>query len=228
MMQIFQGGAESFERKMLCLCMFLTFVLENPFPFVHKSSRFTSHAMLCRLLGVTGADNDGGGGTTGGGGGGGNDVSSSESSENLSSSLSILISASSLKWLFRLFILCSSFAFAMWFLLRVFIMLSIVAILILMPNDVAVLVGDVDKFDGDFGRLIKSSFWRINPLLGAWSGDLSSCDEGEDNSDGGFLRQTSRCRSIEPGSVLGGTRFCGGPGYIVTGCSLTIVSTNET
>lgn len=52
------------------------------------SSRLTSHAMLCRLLGVTGADNDGGGGTVGGPGGGGREDSSSESSENLSSSLS--------------------------------------------------------------------------------------------------------------------------------------------
>lgn len=66
----------------------LTFVLTNPLPLVVRSSKLTSQAMLCLLLGVTGADNEGGGGTTGGGGGGGKEVSSNESSENRSSSLS--------------------------------------------------------------------------------------------------------------------------------------------
>lgn len=56
------------------------------------SSRLTSHAMLCRLLGVTGADSDEGGGTIGGPGGGGREDSSSESSENRSSSLSSCVS----------------------------------------------------------------------------------------------------------------------------------------
>lgn len=56
------------------------------------SSRLISHAMLCRLLGVTGADNDGGGGTIVGGAGGGNELSpSSESSEKWSSSDSSLL-----------------------------------------------------------------------------------------------------------------------------------------
>ena len=41
-----------------------------------------------------------------------------------------------------------------------------------------------------------------------------------------LMRQTSRCRSIELARVRGGTRFEGDvrPGYIVTGCSLTIDS----
>lgn len=60
----------------------------NGSPKLAGSSRFTSQAMLCRLLGVTGADSDGGGGTVGGPGGGGSDDSSNESSENRSSSLS--------------------------------------------------------------------------------------------------------------------------------------------
>uniref|UniRef100_A0A2M4DMB6 Putative secreted protein n=1 Tax=Anopheles darlingi TaxID=43151 RepID=A0A2M4DMB6_ANODA len=55
-------------------------------PKLAGSSRLTSQAMLCRLLGVTGAESDGGGGTVGGPGGGGNEDSSSESSENRSSS----------------------------------------------------------------------------------------------------------------------------------------------
>lgn len=101
--------------------------------------------------------------------------------------------------------------------------------------------GDVDAIVGDFGRFIKSSFCKIKPLFDL-SGDLSSfmgdlisfsCvitaadadgevdddeeDEEEldevDRSDEGFLRHTSRCRSIEPGNVRGGTRLCGnGPG----------------
>lgn len=83
-------------------------------------------------------------------------------------------------------------------LFRLFMMLSIVAMLILIPNGVAVVeffIGDCCKvkFDaGDLGRLIKSSFCNINPLLGAPIGDLSSCDEGDESSDDGFLRQTSR------------------------------------
>lgn len=101
--------------------------------------------------------------------------------------------------------------------------------------------GDVDAIVGDFGRFMKSSFCKIKPLFDL-SGDLSSfmgdlisfsCvitaadadgevdddeeDEEEldevDRSDEGFLRHTSRCRSIEPGNVRGGTRLCGnGPG----------------
>lgn len=41
-----------------------------------------------------------------------------------------------------------------------------------------------------------------------------------------LMRHTSRCRSMEPASVRGGTRFVGDerPGYIVTGCSFTIDS----
>lgn len=93
--------------------------------------------------------------------------------------------------------------------------------LILIPNEVA-LVGDVDvDFIGEFGRLMKSSFFRMNPLLewivgdvSSLIGDLSSCDDDDDErSDDAFLRQTSRWRSMEPGKVRGGTRFCGsGPG----------------
>lgn len=94
--------------------------------------------------------------------------------------------------------------------------------LILIPNEVALVVGDVDvDFIGEFGRLMKSSFFKMNPLL-EWHvgdvssliGDLSSCDDDDDErSDDWFLRQTSRCRSMEPGKVRGGTRFCGsGPG----------------
>ncbi len=100
--------------------------------------------------------------------------------------------------------------------------------LILTPSCVAALVGEFPLgdgiFSGDFGFLMK-------PLLLGRSGDLSSFigefisllsdvdeadDEEEDEderSEEGFLRQTSRCRSIEPGNVRGGTRFCGnGPG----------------
>jgi hypothetical protein len=98
-------------------------------------------------------------------------------------------------------------------------------------GDVPLLLGDV----GDFGRFMKSSFCRMKPLLLDLIGDLSSLmgddlssfsraaddadddddddDEDVDRSDEGFLRHTSRCRSIEPGNVRGGTRFCGsGPG----------------
>lgn len=176
--------------------------------------------MLWRLLGVTGAERLGGGGTTiGGGFGGGRLVSSSESSENLSSSSSSL----SLNWLFRLllffmFIFCSIFM-----MLRLFIRLSIVWMLIFIPNGVAAAVGELSFDSGDFGRLMKSSFSSIKwPLLllldligdvSSFMGDFSSCDDGDDKSDDGFFRQTSRCRSIEPGKVRGGTRFCGnGPG----------------
>lgn len=89
--------------------------------------------------------------------------------------------------------------------------------LILIPNGVA-FDGDIDV--GDFGRFIKSSFFKIKPLLewivgdiSSLTGDWSSCDDDEDKSDDGFLRQTSRCRSMEPGKVRGGTRFWGnGPG----------------
>lgn len=69
------------------------------------SSKFNSHAILPRLLGVTGADNDGGGGIIGGGGGGGNEVSSKESSENSSLFLSHLVSNGKLWmkiWLIRI------------------------------------------------------------------------------------------------------------------------------
>lgn len=90
--------------------------------------------------------------------------------------------------------------------------------LILIPNGVA-LVGeaDADNDIGDFGRFMKSSFFKINPLLdgdvSSLIGDLSSCDEDDDKSDDWFFRQTSRWRSIEPGRVRGGTRFWGsGPG----------------
>lgn len=84
------------QDKEKCLYKKCTFVLSPPavllllpLPVEHKSSRFTSHAMLWRFEGVTGADKLGGGGTTiGGGAGGGRLVSSSESSENLSSSSS--------------------------------------------------------------------------------------------------------------------------------------------
>lgn len=172
--------------------------------------------MLWRLLGVTGADREGGGGITGGGAGGGNEVSSKESSENLSSSLSSL----SLNWfrlLFFEFILCS--ILDLWTALRLFMRLSMVWMLILIPNGV-IFDGDTDAEVGDFGRLMKSSFFKINPLLGwlvgdvsSFTGDLNSCDEDEDKSEFGFLRQTSRWRSIEPGRVRGGTRFWGnGPG----------------
>jgi hypothetical protein len=91
--------------------------------------------------------------------------------------------------------------------------------LILIPNGVAFVVGDVPVDAGDIGRFIKSSFCSIKPLLvvtgdlSSSMGDFSSCDDGDDKSDDGFLRQTSRWRSIEPGKVRGGTRFCGnGPG----------------
>lgn len=87
-----------------------------------------------------------------------------------------------------------------------------------MPYEVA-LVGEVDVRVGDFGRLIKSSFFKINPLLHCMVGDVSSligdcssCDDDDDKSEDGFLRQTSRCRSIEPGKVRGGTRLGSGPG----------------
>lgn len=91
--------------------------------------------------------------------------------------------------------------------------------LILIPYGVAA-VGETDADVGDFGRFIKSSFLRMNPLLdcivgdvSSLIGDLSSCDEDDDKSDDGGLRQTSRWRSIEPGRVRGGTRFWGsGPG----------------
>lgn len=101
--------------------------------------------------------------------------------------------------------------------------------LILTPNCVAALVGELPLGDGisvgDFGRFINS----LKPLLDL-SGDLSSfigdlmslsdvdeavdeVDEDERSDELGFLRHTSRCRSIEPGNVRGGTRFCGnGPG----------------
>lgn len=41
-----------------------------------------------------------------------------------------------------------------------------------------------------------------------------------------LMRHTSRCLSIDPASVRGGTRLVGDarPGYMVTGCSLTIDS----
>lgn len=94
--------------------------------------------------------------------------------------------------------------------------------LIFIPNGVAaVVVGELPMDVGDFGRFMKSSFSKIKPLLFDFIGDvssligdlLSSCDDGDDKSDDGFLRHTSRCRSIEPGNVRGGTRFCGnGPG----------------
>lgn len=93
--------------------------------------------------------------------------------------------------------------------------------LILIPNEVA-LVGEVDvEVDvGDFGRFMKSSFFKMNPLfdglngdVSSLTGDLSSCDDDDDRSDEGFFRQTSRWRSMEPGKVRGGTRFWGsGPG----------------
>lgn len=54
---------------------------------VEFSSKLISHAMLPRLLGVTGADKEVFGGTGGSCGRGGNDVPSSESSEKSSSSL---------------------------------------------------------------------------------------------------------------------------------------------
>lgn len=60
--------------------------------------------------------------------------------------------------------------------------------LILIPNGVA-LVGeaDADNDIGDFGRFMKSSFFKINPLLdgdvSSLIGDLSSCDEDDDKSD---------------------------------------------
>lgn len=107
------GSGHSFDSLFLLLgvdskldCELLTFFppFRLPITFVHPepaifgtangspklagSSKFTSHAMLCRLLGVTGADRDGGGGTVGGPGGGGREDSSNESSENRSSSLS--------------------------------------------------------------------------------------------------------------------------------------------
>lgn len=150
--------------------------------------------MEWRLLGVTGADKDGGGGTTIGGAEGGSEVSSRESSENLSSS-------SSLNLLFRLlffkFIFCS--ILALWMIFRLFIRLSIVWMLILSPNGVA-FVGEAVAEIGDFGRLIKSSFFSMNPLLdgmvgdiSSLIGDLSSCDDDDDDrSDDVFLRQTSR------------------------------------
>lgn len=91
--------------------------------------------------------------------------------------------------------------------------------LILSPNGV-VLLGEIDADVGDFGRFMKSSFFKMNPLLdwivgdvSSSSGDLSSCDEDDDKSDDGFFLQTSRWRSMEPGRVRGGTRFWGnGPG----------------
>lgn len=125
-------------------------MLITPFPFVVRSSKLTSHAMLCLLLGVTGQDNDGGGGTGAGAGGGGKDVSSKESSENRSSSL--LAAFMSLSWLCRLFCRFIFNSLLILCLLRLFIMLSIAAILILMPKGVA------GRLSGDFGRLINSSF----------------------------------------------------------------------
>ena len=91
--------------------------------------------------------------------------------------------------------------------------------LIFIPSGVAA-VGEFPMNVGDFGRFIKSSFSKMKPLVfdfigdvSSLMGDLSSCDDDDDKSDEGFLRQTSRCRSIEPGNVRGGTRFCGnGPG----------------
>lgn len=81
-------------------------------------------------------------------------------------------------------------------------------------------MGDADDDVGDFGRLMKSSFCKINPLLdwmvgevSSLMGDFSSCEDDDDRSDDGFLRHTSRWRSMEPGRVRGGTRFWGsGPG----------------
>ncbi len=84
--------------------------------------------------------------------------------------------------------------------------------LIFIPNGVASLciIGDKFSFVGDLGRLIKSSFCKMNPLVGEPSiGDFSSCDEGEDKSDEGFFLHTSLCLSIDPGRVRGGTLFCG-------------------
>lgn len=69
--------------------------------------------------------------------------------------------------------------------------------LILIPKGEA-LVGEAeaDNEIGDFGRFIKSSFCKIKPLpdgdVSSLTGDLSSCDEDDDRSDDGFLRQTSR------------------------------------
>lgn len=200
-------------------CKIIPTFVPSPLPVEHKSSRFTSQAMLWRLLGVTGADKDGGGGITGGGAGGGNDVSSNESSENLSSSSSSLSLNRLFRLLFFMFIFFS--IFALWMIFRLFMRLSIVWMLILIPNEVA-FVGEVevDVDVGDFGLFMKSSFFKINPLLdwrvgdvSSFVGDLSSCDDDDDRSLDGFFRHTSRCRSIEPGSVRGGTRFCGsGPG----------------
>lgn len=84
--------------------------------------------------------------------------------------------------------------------------------LIFIPNGVASLcvIGDKFNFVGDLGRLIKSSFCKMNPFVGApSSGDFSSWDDGDDKSEEGFFLHTSLCLSIDPGRVRGGTRFCG-------------------
>lgn len=94
--------------------------------------------------------------------------------------------------------------------------------LILTPNCVAALVGELPFGDGisvgDFGRFIKSL--NLSGDLSSFIGDFISLsdeavdevDEDERSDEFGFLRHTSRCRSIEPGNVRGGTRFGNGPG----------------
>jgi hypothetical protein len=95
--------------------------------------------------------------------------------------------------------------------------------LIFTPNCVAALVGELPFGDGisllgDFGRFIKSL--SLSGDLSSFIGDLISLsdesvdefDEDERSDEFGFLRHTSRCRSIEPGNVRGGTRFGNGPG----------------
>lgn len=97
--------------------------------------------------------------------------------------------------------------------------------LILTPNCVAALVGELPLGDvisvGDFGRFMKSlkPLFDLSGDLSSFIGDLISCsdvdealdevDEDDRSDEFGFLRHTSRCRSIEPGSVRGGTRLVG-------------------
>lgn len=85
------------------------------------------------------------------------------------------------------------------------------------------LTGDLSSFMGD---LISFSCCcaifttaDVAAAVAECDGDVDVDDEEEedeldvDKSDEGFLRHTSRCRSIEPGNVRGGTRLCGnGPG----------------